>query len=315
MVDQARAQAVAESEADASGTLLEPALVRSAVATALGREATTVRRVPGSVANVDFVVDLVDATRVVLKTGPIAEIAAEAWACRRLTADGFPVPTLLAATMTGAELARPYLILSFVDGEASDDPRVAYEAGSWFRRLHDQQLPGWGPLVPDTDTSAHGRYDSPGQAIAAELAGVPDLVAAGVLDRSLAQAATALVGVDALLEPSSSGALLHHDLKPAHLFGHDDGGRTRLSSVIDWGDAWVGDPLADLARLSMSGPSLTSAFLDGYGLTATDEVLDSLARHRILWNLSALGYEHRAGGDWFDAYRDRVREDVDLLTG
>ena len=41
---------------------------------------------------------------------------------------------------------------------------------------------------------------------------------------------------------------------------------SRLSSVIDWGDAWVGDPLADLARLSMSGPSVTTAFLDGYGL-------------------------------------------------
>ncbi len=85
--------------------------------------------------------------------------------------------------------------------------------------------------------------------------------------------------------------------------------------MIDWGDAWVGDPLADLARLSMSGPSVTTAFLDGYGLEATADVRDTLARHRILWNLSALVYEHRAGGDWFDAYRDRVREDVFRLTG
>ena len=93
------------------------------------------------------------------------------------------------------------------------------------------------------------------------------------------------------------------------------GDQVRLSSVIDWGDAWVGDPLADLARLSMSGPTVTAAFLDGYGLEATAEVQETLARHRLLWNLSALTYEHRAGGDWFDAYRDGIRADVRRLTG
>lgn len=284
------------------------------VGAALGREATTIRRVPGSVANVDFVVGLVDATRVVLKTGPTAEIAAEAWACRRLTALGIPVPEVLAATLAGADLGRPYLILSFVDGGASEEPRVAYEAGSWFRRVHAEELPGWGPLVPDSDASAHGRYDTPRQAVTAELAGVPELVGAGVLDRSLADAATSLIRVDALLEPTGPGVLLHHDLKPAHLFGQPDTGGIRLSAVIDWGDAWVGDPLADLARLSMSGPSVTTAFLEGYGLEATGEVQDTLARHRILWNLTALGYEYRAGGDWFEAYRDQMRSDVDRLT-
>jgi len=285
------------------------------VATAVGREATTVRQVPGSVANLDFVIGLADATRVVLKTGPAAEIAAEAWTCRRLTDLGFPVPAVLAVSTGGAELGRPHLILSFVAGGASAHPRVAYQAGTWFRRLHAEELPGWGPLIPSTEDSARGHHDSPRQAIAAELAGVPDLVAAGVLDRSLADAATALVWVDELLEPTRPGVLLHHDLKPAHLFGHADDEQIRLSSVIDWGDARVGDPLADLSRLSMSGPSVTAAFLDGYGLEATDDVSDMMARYRILWNLTALAYEHRAGGDWFDVYRDRVRDDVGRLTG
>ena len=122
----------------------------------------------------------------------------------------------------------------------------------------------------------------------AELAGVPDLVAAGVLDRSLADAATALVRVDAVLAPAEPGVLLHHDLKPAHLFGHSDGGPIRLSSVIDWGDAWVGDPLADLARLSMSGPSSRPRSSTATASRLTDDVADTLARHRLLWNLSAL---------------------------
>jgi aminoglycoside phosphotransferase (APT) family kinase protein len=221
---------------------------------------------------------------------------------------------VVAAAVSGADLGRPYLVLGFVQGEASEEPRVAYEAGRWLRRVHAEELTGWGPLVPDSDASAHGRYDTPRQTVTAELAGVPELVGAGVLDRSLADAATTLIRVDALLEPTGPGVLLHHDLKPAHLFGHLDTGGIRLSAVIDWGDAWVGDPLADLARLSMSGPSVTTAFLDGYGLDVTGEVQDTLARHRILWNLTALGYEYRAGGDWFDAYRDRMRADVDRLT-
>ena len=248
---------------------LDQALVREAVALATGREATSLQQVAGSVANVDFVVGLDDGTRVVLKTGPAAEIAAEAWACRRLTVLGFPVPPVVASAVAGADLGRPYLVLGFVEGEASEDPRVAYEAGRWFRRVHAEELTGWGPLVPDSAASAHGRYDTPRQAVTAELTGVPELVGAGVLDRSLADAATTLIRVDALLEPPGPGVLLHHDLKPAHLFGHFDAGGIRLSAVIDWGDAWVGDPLADLARLSMSGPSVTTAFLDGYGLEAT----------------------------------------------
>jgi aminoglycoside phosphotransferase (APT) family kinase protein len=314
VAEQARTQAVSTPHSLPANASLDPALVRAVLTAATGREPTSVRQVPGSVANVDVVVDLVDASTVVLKTGPAAEIAAEAWVCRRLTTLGFPVPAVVAADVHGGALGRPYLVLDFVEGAASEEPRVAYEAGGWCRRLHTDQLPGWGPLVPDTDTSAHGRYDSPLRAVTAELAVVPDLVAAGVLDRSLAEAATALVRVEAVLEPARPGVLLHHDLKPAHLFGRCDGGRVRLSSVIDWGDAWVGDPLADLARLSMSGPPVTAAFLDGYGLEPTHDVMDTLARHRLLWNLSALGYEYRAGGDWFGVYRDRVRDDVERLT-
>ena len=294
--------------------LIDPRLVASVVAGATGRHPTTVRRVPGSVANQDFVVELSDATRVVLKTGPATEIAAEAWACRRLTELGIPVPAVLAVA-DDAGLGRPSLLLTFVAGGPSEDPAVAREAGRWFRGVHAVELPGWGPVIPGLGGSARGPYDTPREAIAAELSGVPELVAAGVLDGRLADTATALVTVADILGGVDQGVLLHHDLKPAHLFGRTADGGSRLSAVIDWGDASVGDPLADVARLSMSGPSLTAAFLDGYGLALTAALTDRLARHRIRWNLRALAYEHRAGGDWFDVYRDRVRADVALLTG
>jgi hypothetical protein len=44
----------------------------------VGAAVTRVHRLQGSVANQDFVVDLADRTRLVLKAGPAAEIAAEA---------------------------------------------------------------------------------------------------------------------------------------------------------------------------------------------------------------------------------------------
>lgn len=91
-------------------------------------------------------------------------------------------------------------------------------------------------------------------------------------------------------------------------------GRARLSGIIDWGDATVGDPLADLARLSMTGPDALTAFAAGYGVALTPAVREVLARYRVLWNVVALSYEYRAGGDWFDVYRQRIVDDVGLLA-
>ena len=122
------------------------------------------------------------------------------------------------------------------------------------------------------------------------------------------------MAVDELLAYRAPGVLLHNDLKPAHIFGRADGRQVRLSAIIDWGDATVGDPAADLARLSMAGPTITAAFLDGYGAQLTADLEDRLTRYRILWNLSALTYEYRAGGTWFDTYRDRIRSDTSRLS-
>jgi hypothetical protein len=52
--------------------------VSATVTDMVGAAVTRVHRLQGSVANQDFVVDLADRTRLVLKAGPAAEIAAEA---------------------------------------------------------------------------------------------------------------------------------------------------------------------------------------------------------------------------------------------
>ena len=292
--------------------------VRATVADLLGAAVTTVEHVPGSVANQDFAVDLVDGARFVLKAGPSAEIAAEAWTCQRLTVLGVPVPEVVAVDLDPTRLGLPFLIMTFVEGTPSADGEVARDAGKWFRQVHAEELSGWGPLIVAADhpgpSHGRGRYQSCREAIAAVLSGLPALVSAGVLDKPLANAARDLVSVEEILSYQGPGVLLHNDLKPAHLFGVGNGRRRQLSAIIDWGDASVGDPAADLARLSMSGPTVTAAFLEGYGVRINTDLSERLARYRLLWNIGALSYEYRAGGDWFDAYRDRIRDEAAQLV-
>jgi hypothetical protein len=203
--------------------------------------------------------------------------------------------------------------VTFIAGTPSGDADVARDAGKWFRHVHAEELSGWGPVVVTTDhtgaSHGRGRHQSWREAIVATLSGLPALVAAGVLDERLADAARDLISED-LLSYRGPGVLLHNDLKPAHLFGVIDSRRRHLSAIIDWGGVSVGDPAAELARLSMSGPTVTTAFLEGYGVRITGNLSARLARYRLLWNIGALTYEHRAGGDWFDAYRDRIRDDT-----
>ena len=64
----------------------------------------------------------------------------------------------------------------------------------------------------------------------------------------------------------------------------------------------------------MTGRDALTAFAAGYGVALTPAVREVLGRYRVLWNVAALSYEHRAGGDWFDVYRQRLLDDVRLLA-
>lgn len=275
--------------------------------------------IQGSVANLDYLVQAADRRRYIVKVGPKTEMVAEAWACRRLAHTGVPVPEIVHLESGhggpgngGPETA--VLIVSFLSGAASDSTTIFEATGRAIRQVHAERLPGWGPLVVDADDQARGRFRTWREAVLDNLSGLPELVAAGIIDARLADVARDCVAVREVLDYRGPGVLVHNDLKPAHLFALEDEGQARLSGIIDWGDAGVGDPLVDLARLSMSGPEALQAFAAGYGIDLTPALDQMLARYRILWNIAALTYEHRAGGDWFDVYREMVRRDTELTT-
>lgn len=80
---------------------------------------------------------------------------------------------------------------------------------------------------------------------------------------------------DQLIDRSSPPHLLHADLTGDHVIGRFEDGHWRMTGIIDFGDAMVGDPLYELVALHIGlhrcDKQLLRAFLDGYGF---DQELD-----------------------------------------
>ena len=121
--------------------------VRATVADLLGAAVTSVERVRGSVANQDFAVDLVDGARFVLKAGPAAEMAAEAWTCQRLIGLCVPVPEVIAVDLDPTKLGLPFLIMTFVEGMPSADAESLETPGNGSSTCTPRGPSGWGPVV------------------------------------------------------------------------------------------------------------------------------------------------------------------------
>ena len=85
-----------------------------------------------------------------------------------------------------------------------------------------------------------------------------------------------------------------------------------LDGLIDWGDAWSAIAAGPRAVVDGAGGGVHQV-CRRYGFRVSDELDAKLAAYRIGWNIDALGYESRAGGDWFDVYRVRIAADVTRL--
>ena len=104
-----------------------------------------------------------------------------------------PVPEVLAVSHSVFD-GRAALILAWVSGAPRDDLAVMAQAGESFRRVHAEQLPGWGALVvAGGPAGARGQHDSWAEAVEDQLAGLPELVDAGILEARLAALARSYV--------------------------------------------------------------------------------------------------------------------------
>ncbi len=292
--------------------------VQSMVAGAIRGEVAAIREVAGSISNQNFAVDFEDGRRILLKTGPVAELAAEARALTWASEDGVPVPALLAyEPHPGPTHQSPFILLEWLPSRPPPGREALRMAGRALRTIHARPVPGYGPLQvsgneatsPETGRGrGRGRYRSWGEFITALLNDCDYLAAVDLLSRRQRSAVRDHCDSRALAWSQASGVLLHGDLKHDHILSTGP----RLHGIIDWGDAAVGDPAWDLARASMMGMDSFDQLLDGYGpVRPVDARL--LAAYRVLWNVHSLAGEHRAGGDWFAVYRQRIERDLDWI--
>lgn len=173
---------------------------------------------------------------------------------------GLAAPEPIAADESGEVLPGPYVVVGFVAGEVDLDPadltRYLRQMAGELARIHAVDDGAALDFLP-----RRGRgYGPP----------------AGPLDETMGEGRIRAALDATEPEPANAPTLLHGDYWPGNILWREG----HLAAVIDWEDAAVGDPLADLgnARLEILwwfGPDAMAAFTAHY--LALSPALDTTA--------------------------------------
>lgn len=198
------------------------------------------------------------------------------------------LPRLLAQGKYHDRVDWPYLVISRLPGRAWREARalisreaqtaVLRELGRLVRGAHDT------PLSADGTWPAHDSWPAFVETRLPQA--IVDLRAGAALPaRVIQEIETALEASDWFAEPPR---LLNADLTEDHLLVGQRGGQWRMTGLIDWADAEVGDPLYEWVTLWFSicrrDGRLFRAFLAGYDpkLQADEIRLDRLLAFTVL---------------------------------
>lgn len=194
----------------------------------------------------------------------------------RLEGTAIPVPDVV-HDGTGEEV--PYQVLEYIDG---DDPHDAHremgmgevleltdEAGRYLAQAHeDLPMDGYGWIRGSPDGLSIEESDNWRSFYRDFVEGHIDRIEDGPLDRGdLTERARDVV--DATIEDVPKepyGAVCHRDYRPGNLLADD----IEITAVLDWDNAFAGDPRYDLARSQQS-----------FGGTFADSAQEGLVRHRF----------------------------------
>jgi len=224
------------------------------------------------------------AERLVLKVTSDLDEAARERTALALLAPQLPVPEIrfIETTNTVATTG-----LSYIDGDpidhrsSTDDGWLA--AAAALRSMHYIEPTGLAP-TPSHPTNVQRWAES----LAA------DAQALGLIDDAVADRFQV---VYALRErPTAPSTLVHGDASPQHFLQR----RGSLTGILDFGDAGVGDPAADLAVLTLWAPdrieTIVDSYLDGPGHQQDrPELLARIAFHRPLRQLAAAIWSEHQG--------------------
>jgi aminoglycoside phosphotransferase (APT) family kinase protein len=176
-------------------------------------------------------------------------------------------PVLALAALPGRALGR-------LD-EPSTAPSAAWAAaGAAVRALHDAPLPPWPGRSVD---ELAGRLDGECEWLAAN-----DVLPVAVIERNRRLA-------EGALRPWAP-TFIHGDLQLSHVFVDGD----EVTGIIDWSEAAQGDPLYDLAILTLAHEERLGDVLAGYGADVDRDVIRAWWSWRCLVVLRWL-FEHGYG--------------------
>ncbi len=171
----------------------------------------------------------------------------------RLQAHGVAAPRPYFVDEGGTILPMPYIVVQFVDGSPDAYPAAipdfARQVAAALRRVHTADPADFAFLPHAAEHLRHKLAQPPPQ--------LDDVLHEGHV-RALLSAHLRLLAARPL-------ALLHGDFWSGNLIWQHG----RLAAIIDWEDACLGDPLADVgnARLELLwkfGPELMTAFTEAY---------------------------------------------------
>lgn len=171
---------------------------------------------------------------------------------------GIPAPAIHALHL--GEDGVDFLASEFVMGDGSVPDPHAF--GRLMRAIHT--------LPPPEGTLIEGGELPPHERLAARLS-----ERATALERLTGEAFALLEcqSLAAILAVrADQRALLHMDARPANFFTR----RGEIVAIVDWGNALLGDPALELARIAESG-HLDDGFLAGYGADPLGELSPPLA--------------------------------------
>ncbi|MDQ1439163.1 MAG: hypothetical protein QOK43_2792 [Acidimicrobiaceae bacterium] len=164
-------------------------------------------------------------------------------------------PVLALGALRGRALGR-------LDEASTASPGAWAAVGAALRALHEAPLPPWsGPTVDELA----GRLARECEWLVAN-----DVVPAGVVTRNRRLAETAL-------RPWTP-AFIHGDLHIEHVFVEAD----ELTGIIDWSEASQGDPLFDLATLTLAHQEHLDDVVAGYGVEVDRDVISAWRSLRCL---------------------------------
>jgi aminoglycoside phosphotransferase (APT) family kinase protein len=164
-------------------------------------------------------------------------------------------PVLALAAVPGRALGR-------LDEPSTASPAAWAAAGAAIRLLHDAPLPPWPGRSVDELASR--------LADECEWLVASDVLPADVVTRNRRLAETAL-------RPWTP-AFVHGDLQIVHVFIDED----EVTGIIDWSEASQGDPLFDLATLTLAHEEHLADVVAGYGTEVDRDLI------RAWWSLRSL---------------------------